>query len=116
MGKDLSVLPDDVYRDTASHSQAPDGSPGPLTGKGGQEPDGLPVALDQHLAHTCRGTEIAVDLEGRMGIQQVRIQTAGSAGACGGVDPADPPLQQLQGMILWAEISDPRIRSPVRRS
>ena len=38
--------------------------------------DGIIVTLQEHLTDTCRTAEVAIDLEGRMGIEEVGVGTA----------------------------------------
>ena len=35
--------------------------------------DGTVVTLKEHLGNACRGAEVAIDLEWRMGVKQVGI-------------------------------------------
>ena len=56
---------------TAYDTEATDGTVCPLLRKGGQQDDTFFIALHQHVGNCRRGTEIAVNLEGRMVVEEV---------------------------------------------
>ena len=58
------------------------------------------VALQKHLRYSCCPAEVAVDLEGRVGVEQIRV-CASPAVACFSrrIDIVQMGLQHLVGMI-----------------
>jgi len=62
------------------------------------------MALDEHFHHACRGSEIAVDLEGRMGVEEVGIGAA-SPGVDFFVDldGAEEEFYHIIGMVAIEE-------------
>lgn len=48
----------------------------PAGREGRQQVQAVRVALEQHFCHTGRGTEVAVDLERRVGVEQVGVGAA----------------------------------------
>ena len=82
IGGDFAVLPLDVHGEPAAGAQALDAAGRPGAGQRGQEMDQeraialADVALQQHLGDAGAGAEVAVDLERRVGVEQVGIQAA----------------------------------------
>ena len=68
-----SVLPLQVKLETAARLQSFHGAIGPRRWQGRQQEHETVVALQQHLGNACRTAEVAVYLEWRMGIKQIRI-------------------------------------------
>ncbi len=71
-----ALLPADIHLETAASAQAADGTLRPGGGQGRQQAQGTFVTLQQHLDDTGCHAEVAVDLEGRVGVEQVGIQPA----------------------------------------
>lgn len=67
----------------------------PYRRQGGQHLHLTVVALQQHLGDACRASEVAIDLEGRVGAEQIGI----SAGTMGAVVLDGRPQQLLKEEI-----------------
>ena len=68
--------PGQVHLDAALGPQAGDFSISPLVRKSWKEAQQIPVALEQHHGNAGAGSEIAVNLKGRMGVKEIGIGTA----------------------------------------
>ena len=68
----LAVLPVEVHHEAAARAEALDGAVRPGAGQGGQELDLAVVALQEHLGDAGGRAEVAVDLERRVGVEEVR--------------------------------------------
>ena len=66
------VLPGDVHLEPAARAEPLDASRRPALGQCGQQMDLARVALQQHFRYPGGVAEVAVDLERRMGVEQVR--------------------------------------------
>ena len=96
-GLELPVPPADVHRIAAARAQAAHRAVRPRRRQRGQQVDLAALALQQHLGDPRGSAEVAVDLERRVGVEQVRVgapalvlrlartpaRTAGACAACG---------------------------------
>ena len=73
---ETSVLPLLIYLEIVHSTQSAHVACLPQVGQGGQELQRVGVTLQKHLGHTGTGTEVAVDLEGRMGVEEIVIDSA----------------------------------------
>ena len=86
--RDPFVLPCHVDGDAATGTDAADGTVLPVVGQGGKEFEGCEgrtlthsvFTLYEHLDDTGTATEVTVDLEGRMGVEQVGVGAAATTG------------------------------------
>ena len=62
--------------ETSHGAQAADAALRPDGRQGGQELEGIGVALQQHLCHAGTDAEVAVDLEGCVGVEEVVVDAA----------------------------------------
>src|SRR6185369_15418387 len=81
-----TAAPVDVDLDSASGSQPAHAALRPSRRQGGQKVDLTGVTLQQHLGDPRRRAEVAVDLEGRMGVEEVGVDAA-AARVVGGRAP-----------------------------
>ena len=82
-GREASLLPLDVHLERAPGAETADASRRPGGGEGGEEIDHrrpsvgrAAVGLHQHLRDAGGHAEVAVDLEGRVGVEQVGVDAA----------------------------------------
>ena len=68
----LAVLPGEVHHVAAACAEPLDGAVRPGAGQGGKELDAAVVALEEHLGDAGGRAEVAVDLERRVGVEEVR--------------------------------------------
>jgi len=76
VGGDFAVLPGDIDKTAAACAQAFDAARRPHFGERWQQVNLVEVALEQHLAHPGGVAEVAVDLERRVGTEQILINPA----------------------------------------
>ena len=69
----LASVPFHADREAAPCHQAAYASIAPHVGEGGQQVDCSVMALQQHFGHSCGVSEVPVDLEGRVCVEQVGI-------------------------------------------
>ena len=74
--RDLAVFPCAFHHLAATCAESFEMSASPYRGQGGQQLDFSVMALQQHLGDAGRAAEVAVNLERRMGAEEVGI------GAC----------------------------------
>lgn len=67
------IIPSDVKFEASPSLQAVDGAVFPNRGQGRQDKDKTVLALKEHFGNTGSATEIAVDLEGRMGAEHIGV-------------------------------------------
>jgi len=72
----LAPGPFHVHREPPARPEPGHLALGPCAGQRGQEPDNAPVALEEHLGDPGRAAEIPVNLERRMGAEEVRVSAA----------------------------------------
>ena len=70
---DLAILPRTLHQLIASGAKPFEAAIPPYRRQGGKQFDFSVMALQQHLGDACRATEVAVDLERRMGAEKVGI-------------------------------------------
>ncbi len=101
---DRTVLPGDVGRDPAMGAKPAHRTPRPGSRQGRQQVDGVAPALQQHFRNAGGRAEVAVNLERRMGIEQVGVGAAARA-VVGPliIDQAELARQQLQGAVAVPE-------------
>ena len=71
--REFSLLPLDVNHKTTTSSQSAHLALLPIVRKSRQQLHGTIMTLHQHLADTCRASEVTINLERRMRIEEVRI-------------------------------------------
>src|SRR5207248_6263175 len=67
----------EVDLEAAAGAEAADCAGGPGRGEGGEQVEFAGVALEEHLGDAGGEAEVAVDLEGGVGVEQVRVDAAG---------------------------------------
>ena len=70
---EVAVMPGYGYFKFASGVASSHAARLPGDREGRQQVQAVRVALEQHFCHTGRGTEVAVDLERRVGVEQVGV-------------------------------------------
>ena len=73
--RDFSVLPSAFHHLVASDAEAFEMAVLPYRRQGGQQLDFAVVALQQHLGNACRAAKVTVDLERRMGAEEIGVGT-----------------------------------------
>ena len=99
----MSVLPVQVDRGAAAHAHPAEAALTPAVRQGGQEVDEALVALQEHLADAGRAAVVAVNLERRMGAEQVG---EGAAAVCAGLGVhggLEEAAEQLPGAVAVAQ-------------
>ena len=98
-----TALPFEVHLEPAAGAQAAHRAIRPGRGKRRQQVDHVAairlaqLALQQHFRDARSGTEVAVDLERRMGVEQVGVNAAAPAGR------HQEPLENLVGAVAISE-------------
>ena len=75
---ELAILPGDIHRDIALCLQTLDRTGFEFCREGREQTDLVIFTLQQHQGDASAHTVVAVDLEGRMGIKQIGVGTAGT--------------------------------------
>ena len=81
-GFELHVFPTEIDFEAAAGAQAADPAGGPGPGQGGEDVEHrtacsvLFLGLEEQFADACGIPEVPVDLEGRMGVEEIRVDLA----------------------------------------
>ena len=81
-GFELHVLPTEIHFEASAGAQAADLSTGPGLGQSGQDIEHWPargvlfLGLEEQFTEACGVAEVSVDLERRMGVEEVRVNLA----------------------------------------
>ena len=70
---DLAILPRTLHHLIASCAKPLEMAVFPYRRQGGQQLDFAVVALQQHLGDACRSAKVAINLERRMGAEEIGI-------------------------------------------
>ena len=106
-----SVSPNHRHFESAAGPQAAYRSVGPGLGKRRQQVYLSGVALEQHLGDPGRRSEIAVDLEGRVSVQQIGVHAAPGGSAPPEVDRRQELLQAFVRLFA-IEQTRPKVHLP----
>lgn len=93
-----SVFPLDIQPESAASAQAGYRSIRPCVRQSRQEIDFPGMALQKHFRDAGGGAEVAVDLKGRMRVEEIGIKTAAGL-AVDRRDGPDQPVEQSAGAI-----------------
>jgi len=77
-GGELAVLPLNIHLESAAGAQALDAAVRPGMGQGGEQLNFMVLTLQQQLGDARGAAEVAVNLKGRMRVEQVRVSTCGA--------------------------------------
>ena len=115
-GNHPSLRPDQANLEPAARAEPAHRAGGPhaVGGQRGQEPDAPGVRLDQHLGHGGGGAKVAVDLEGRVVVQQVRVR--GGAQQLAQVLAGGMPVAQAGPQRDHPRPAPARVAAAVRRA
>ena len=107
--RDLAIVPLHVDDEAATGHESRDATfLLPIVGKSGEQLDDRILALHQHLGNACRATEIAIDLERRMSVEEVGVGAAAQLGFVrhiAFVRQTQLVLDELVGMVAIEETS-----------
>ena len=97
----LMILPSDVKLEAAAGLHTFYFAVGKGGREGGKKIDHAVLTLQQHLREAGRAAEVAVYLEGRMGIEHIRIDTAMFAGGADGI--GEEFVEEFEGVVAVVE-------------
>ncbi len=110
----FSLGPGKIDGEAAAGFQAGDGAAGPGGGQGGEELEDAGVALHEHLGEAGGVAEVAVDLERRVGVEEIPIEAAAFHRGLGGADEVEEVFDDDVGVVA-VELAGPHVDLPAHR-